>query len=123
LNDISGFPHYFPNGNRQSLLDFLLQSNVCVWPFVVRIQNKKRFYITGLKRVFHNTFLPDYKSVSEDAKTRRKRPDERSLQIVNEHRPAVFNEVFASDDCMDAGGRAKQDARAEVASTIFFSWR
>jgi hypothetical protein len=107
LNDISGFPHYFPNGNRQSLLDFLLQSNVCVWPFVVRIQNKKRFYLTGLKRVFHNTFLPDYKSVSEDAKTRQKRPDERSLQIVNEHRPAVFNEVFAS----------------EVASTIFFSWR
>ncbi|MDP2285718.1 MAG: hypothetical protein Q8L06_16395, partial [Pseudohongiella sp.] len=38
-------------------------------------------FVTALFSALH------YKSVSEAAIARQKRPDERSLQIVNEHRP------------------------------------
>jgi hypothetical protein len=36
------------------------------------------------------------------------------LRVVNEHFEAVFNAAMATHDCMDAGGRATPEAKAEV---------
>jgi hypothetical protein len=54
------------------------------------------------------------KNVIEAASARQKQAKKRSLPGVNEHFEPVLNEAMATHDCMDAGVRATQDAKAEI---------
>ena len=43
-----------------------------------------------------------------------KMAEKAEFMVINEHFEAIFNAAVATHDCMDAGGRATQEAKAEI---------